>query len=1221
MMAQHISIRIPWHDNGYNGAVCKNPCGNTACLRLKNIYENRDQEFEQNLAGTSMSGNEQKFVCISEGGACMSPKTLSRTTVHNYRRGGSKQHQHFQETELEYPAYSLPARPFRWMMKNDTGYDYNLYGIKFDESREPVLDFKTGWVQDADNHRAIFDYFYHAVTPGKSLCILYSKQVPFVEDNRRIIMGIGRVDKIIPAPEHNHTDEGKLRSMVWETMICHSIREDCKNGFMMPYQELMVYAEQHAEFNITEAVVFEPESCRDEFSYATEHLTYDAVIEVLLQTRKVLNLIKDIKLDGKNWTDCINWINECIDEVWRDRGLFPGLGPMLLAVGFHSGLLIAEKLKNEYMENEDFWEKLDNLIEHLFEDVSSIEIKTWKNSITGERRDLFKLLSRISLSIPQAKSIFDLAERHNVELNFTDKEIIDNPYILYERTRECREEFRISIRKVDSAMFPPSVLHEMWPLETPILLESENDERRIRAVVISELEKKAEIGHTIYPSENLVLEINSLPVEPVCLVTTDILDALTDFLSPEVMSIGMKNGGKAYKLRRFFEIDKLIKDIVEARINSQPIEIAVDWHSILDSHFGEIKGDAGEITLEEKARTEKAACMEMLAKSKLSVLVGGAGTGKTTLLSLFCSSPVIQNGGILVLAPTGKARVKLSMEMNKKKVRHTPQTLAQFALYNGHYKSDTGRYIINGSSSIKAPDTVIVDECSMLTEEMMGSLLELVKKTKRIILVGDPNQLPPIGAGRPFVDLVTYLRKNLTEDVFPLVCKNFGQLTVPRRQTKGIRLDTEIAKWFIHDSIVDDDDLFAHLQADELKPFVRYKQWETEEDLQKCLFEIFDEELDIKSKDDVNGFNRSLGGKPRGKGIHFNTGDANGVDNWQILTPLRNLPPYGVTIINHIIHESYRSSLVELAQQVYHRRIHKPLGSENIVYADKVINIHNMKRNKRWLLPYPPHENEDDNYIANGEIGMAVNGFVNSKYFNIEFSSQPGRTYSFTESDFTEEGEAALELAYALTVHKAQGSEFKTVIFIIGEPCHLLSRELIYTALTRQSEKLVILYNKAAYNLKAYSSDLYSDISRRFTALFEQPDIVGIVDGNKKWFFEDRLIHRTLKGHLVRSKSELVIANRLFEKNIDYEYEKELTLDGQRRSPDFTITTLAGDTLYWEHCGMMGYSSYKERWEQKKKLYLAHGIEEGKNLIVTYDQLNGGLDTQDIESVIEKYFS
>jgi hypothetical protein len=1219
-VAQHISIRIPWHDNGYNGTVCKNPCGNTACLRLKNIYENRDQEFEQALSETSMSGNEQKLVCISEGGACMSPQSLYRTTVHNYKKGGSKQHQHFQETELEYPAYSLPARPFRWMMKNDTGYDYSHYGIKFDESHEPVLDFRTDWVQDADNHRAIFDYFYHDVAPGKSLCVLYSKQVSFVEDNRRVIMGIGFVDKIVPAPEHNHTDEGKLRSMVWETMICHSIREDCKNGFMMPYTELMAYAEEHAEFNITESVVFEPESCRDEFSYVTEHLTYDSLIEVLLTTRKAFNLIKDIRLSGKDWTDCINWINERIDEVWQDRGIFPGLGPMLLAAGFHSGILIAEKLKKEFGENEDFWRKLDSLIVHLSSDVSSIERKTWKNSITGERRDLFKLLSRISLSTVQAKTIFDPAERNKAELTFTDKEIIDDPYILYERTRECGERFHISIRKIDNAMFPPAILRKMRPQETLSLLESENDERRIRAIMISELETKAEIGHTVYPAENLVLEINTLPIYPVCLVTTDILDAITDFLSPEIISIEMKNKKKAYKLKRFAVIDKLIKDIVEARIDSQPLEIEVDWHGILYSHFGEITGDAEEIELEEKARNEKAACMKILAKSKLSVLVGGAGTGKTTLLSLFCSSPIIQNGGILVLAPTGKARVKLSMAMNKKNVRHTRQTLAQFALYNGHYKGDTGKYIINGSSSAKLPDTVIIDECSMLTEEMMGSLLELVKKAKRIILAGDPNQLPPIGAGRPFVDLVTYLRKNLAEDSFPLVCKNFCQLTVSRRQTKGIRLDVEIAKWFIPDSQVDDD-IFTRLQADELKPFVRYKQWETEEDLQNCLFEIFNEELDIKSKDDVNGFNLSLGGQPRGRGIHFSTGDANGVDNWQILSPLRNLPPYGVAIINHVIHESYRSGMIKLARQVYNRKIHKPLGPENIVYADKVINIHNMKRNKKRLRPYPPHKNEDDNYIANGEIGLAVNGFINSKYFNVEFSSQPGRTYSFTESDFTEEGEAALELAYALTVHKAQGSEFKTVILIIGEPCHILSRELLYTALTRQSERLIILYNKEAHNLKAYSSDFYSDISRRFTSLFEQPDIVEVAVENKKWSFDNGLIHRTLKGHLVRSKSELVIANRLFEKNIDYEYEKELVFDGLRKSPDFTITTLAGDTFYWEHCGMMGHSGYKAHWEQKKKLYLAHGIEEGKNLIVTYDQANGGLNAQDIESAIEEYLS
>jgi hypothetical protein len=279
-----------------------------------------------------------------------------------------------------------------------------------------------------------------------------------------------------------------------------------------------------------------------------------------------------------------------------------------------------------------------------------------------------------------------------------------------------------------------------------------------------------------------------------------------------------------------------------------------------------------------------------------------------------------------------------------------------------------------------------------------------------------------------------------------------------------------------------------------------------------------------------------------------------------------------------------------------------------------------MRRTQEWALPYPPHKNEDDNYIANGELGLVVNGYTSNKYLKVEFSSQPNRTYSFTKSNFKEDGDSDLELAYALTVHKAQGSEFDLVIVILCEPCNLLSREMLYTALTRQTEKLIILFNNPAFVLKNYSSDEFSDIARRFTALFEQPDIVEVTIRNKRYFLENRLIHRTSKGHMVRSKSELVIAEKLFEKKIDYEYEKDLKIAGKLKSPDFTITNLAGETIYWEHCGMMNDSEYRKRWAEKKELYEKNGIKEGENLIVTYDQVNGGLDVKEIEAMILKYF-
>lgn len=121
--------------------------------------------------------------------------------------------------------------------------------------------------------------------------------------------------------------------------------------------------------------------------------------------------------------------------------------------------------------------------------------------------------------------------------------------------------------------------------------------------------------------------------------------------------------------------------------------------------------------------------------------------------------------------------------------------------------------------------------------------------------------------------------------------------------------------------------------------------------------------------------------------------------------------------------------------------------------------------------------------------------------------------------------------------------------------------------------------------------------------------------------FDEKRIHRTLNGDYVRSKSEVIIANMLFEAGIKYEYEKELDLgkDGIR-IPDFTIELPEkGFRYFWEHCGMLGDYAYQRRWEQKKDLYRKHNIIEGQNLIVSQDLPNGGIDSAEIKRLIDTY--
>ncbi len=160
-----------------------------------------------------------------------------------------------------------------------------------------------------------------------------------------------------------------------------------------------------------------------------------------------------------------------------------------------------------------------------------------------------------------------------------------------------------------------------------------------------------------------------------------------------------------------------------------------------------------------------------------------------------------------------------------------------------------------------------------------------------------------------------------------------------------------------------------------------------------------------------------------------------------------------------------------------------------------------------------------------------------------------------------------------------------------------------------------------------FAGEEHSEIARRMTNLFADPLPHEVIVGAATRFLEDRLIHRTERGDLVRSKSELVIADKLHARRIDYAYEQRLILgEGRVRYPDFTIAGHAsGVTYYWEHLGLLDDPEYRARWERKRAEYLAAGIRphdagggpEG-TLIETRDDARGGLDAGQIAKLIDE---
>ena len=119
-------------------------------------------------------------------------------------------------------------------------------------------------------------------------------------------------------------------------------------------------------------------------------------------------------------------------------------------------------------------------------------------------------------------------------------------------------------------------------------------------------------------------------------------------------------------------------------------------------------------------------------------------------------------------------------------------------------------------------------------------------------------------------------------------------------------------------------------------------------------------------------------------------------------------------------------------------------------------------------------------------------------------------------------------------------------------------------------------------------------------------------------FLEEDLKHITPLGLRVRSKSELVIAGRLEHFGLDLVYEPVISLAGQTFRPDFEIISKRTcKTVYWEHAGMMGDIEYMHKFQEKLSVYYEFGIVPWKNLILTYDNADGGLDVRLVDAMIK----
>ena len=1246
---RHMSIRVPWHDTGWNGTVCSDPVNNASCLRLGKIHEGRDDSVEVMLRGRRIDdlAPTQQPPCVAERANFMADFPITRWIQHPYFKTSSV-HKHYRPTPVELPPFTAGAVPFRWVLRREAVEIAESHGIVFHEDAEDVarkvMDFDSAWVQDVTNQTRMLDGFFSAIEPNRSLAFFYAKEVPHTEQSGRVLMGVGWVSSYGPAIEYDYEsrEHRSTRSMIWERVVHHSIRlGTTTGGFLLPYHAAIERAAEDPTYNPEDVVVFAPNEAFEQFSYGSEHLSHDQAIASILAIIEGLQRAQESL--GASFAAEIRWSQERLGELWKLRGAFPGLGSALDAFAIDHANLLAFRITDGLSETDDPWP----LVQAALDGPASIGPEwvgrigpTLAKKLAGlpdERRALLHLVARFDLSPDQATRFYVPEERKKAGISLDDSDLLQNPYLLYETDRISPNAIPVTV--IDRGSYPPLAARSNLPIPAPSAMTEAQDPRRVRALMVSVLEESAEIGHTLLPQDELITDVRAMPVEPPCLIDEDLLAVIGDSLTPAIQPVRMFDGRPGYQLNRLSAARSRISGEVRKRYGTKKRhDVAADWGSVLDELLG---ASALADEAESLARREKAAALAELAAARFAVLVGPAGTGKTTLLAALCMHPAIQGPGVTLLAPTGKARVQLERGLGGAGVH--ARTIAQFLVPSRRYDPDTARYCRSTEPPAVTGGTVIIDEASMITEEQLDAVLDNVSQIERLILVGDPRQLPPIGAGRPFVDIVEFLKGGVAAD-FPKIGPSYAELTILRRQRPGadpeeFRHDLALAQWFGGEApSAMAEEAWGQVLAGSPSETLRFEHWssatEVFERLQQLLVEETDEIGDI---DDQAGFGASLGGVVSGQYVYFNSsfsdrpGAGASCESWQILSPIRATGA-GISELNRSVHRHFRTDLVGSAREVprFGRKVPQPMGPEGIVYGDKVMNIRNHRHRDVYPEEFPEGSpfSGPAHFVANGEIGMVVGQFKRrgQKFkvtkLEVEFSTQLGAKYGFGRGYLSSDGdEPFLELAYAITVHKSQGSEFGTTFLVLPNPCRLLSRELLYTALTRQTNRVIVLHQGPLTDLLSYSYAEHSETARRYTNLLRDPQPEDVGGGR---FLEANLIHRTSNGTLVRSKSEVIIANALSEAGVEFAYEREFQgHDGSRRLPDFTIEDAAtGETYIWEHLGMLSNPQYARAWERKQAWYAASGVQarggDVATLIVTKDDERGGIDSAKVQAKVQQ---
>lgn len=791
-MAVHMSVRLAWHSDGWNGHICKKPCENVYCVGQHSypgelIAETRDLEFEKAHAGEPCSAFPCKTACGLSVNAFGKESIQVKVNPPSWWKKGEAD-----STVLTLPPYTACTWCYEAMYKDE------------------VSSSVSGKTYDNDKRQKNAEAYFAQFEEGKSLVFYYAGYSnPFSEEEEDtyVIVGLSRIRKIDDFHYYENTTE-KIRAdyaggVIWQKPITSNYPNE---GFSIPYAKYMEKEE------VLNRIAVKPQH-RSPFKYGSREVSNDDAIEIMNQLLNTVDVLIEIGDDTENWDERKKWINSVLNELWKARGPYPGFASAMVNMGLEELVQYYISITDE-QDMKRFREEVKELLEGERDDVSGHIIsdlrKVRREYMLKEEEEqqlLMDILPRFDLSAKQMKAILS-EKRSDVSITASLAEMVENPYIIFEQYIGMDSDDTIPFYKIDNGMIasPEYGIADIFDAGAT---------ERLRAFCVDELNRIA--AHSFGKAETILKSINHrLDRMPDWKrytyklknfkIDRDILDKALEIKEDDDKTLYLY-------LKWVYEDERQIENVFTMLAERPDISLkmAITKEKFKkklrnpESRLNETASEQYEAILDKQADI----CMQIFSKP-ICVLAGAAGTGKTTVIKAIVENIERVHGqaaGFLLMAPTGKAaeRIKTQTEKNS-------MTIHSYLAGNGWLNRNFTLKRVGGSKG-QDVNTIIIDECSMIDLNLFAALVRSINwnSVQRLILVGDPNQLPPIGRGKVFSDTIAWLNEEYPDNVGVLT-ENIRQL-VNRVEGNGCGI-LDLAELFIQEK---QSDMSETVAADELK--------------------------------------------------------------------------------------------------------------------------------------------------------------------------------------------------------------------------------------------------------------------------------------------------------------------------------------------------------------------------------------------------------------------